>query len=77
MYAFDEGLGTLFARAAALGVPLQEYVDQGLISIQQIDPAEMAPGQFVQLVRDAVEKENVKVDLADRQFEWLLECHAR
>jgi circadian clock protein KaiC len=65
MYAFDEGLGTLFARAAALGVPLQQHVDQGLISIQQIDPAEMAPGQFAQLVRDAVENNNVRVILID------------
>jgi circadian clock protein KaiC len=65
MYAFDEGLGTLFARSAALGIPLQQYVDQGLVSIQQIDPAEMAPGQFAQLVRDAVEKESVRVVLMD------------
>src|ERR1043165_3003865 len=36
MFAFDEGLGTLFARAAGLGVNLQEYVDKGLITVQQI-----------------------------------------
>jgi circadian clock protein KaiC len=45
MFAFDEGLGTLFARACGLGVPLQDYVDNGLITIQQIDPAEMSPGR--------------------------------
>jgi circadian clock protein KaiC len=65
MYAFDEGLGTLFARADALGVPLQNYVDQGLISIQQIDPAEMSPGEFVHLVRDAVEKNDVRLIIID------------
>ena len=65
MYAFDEGLGTLFARAEALGVGLQKYVDQGPVSIQQIDPAEMSPGQFAQLVRDAVENENVRVIIID------------
>jgi circadian clock protein KaiC len=65
MYAFDEGLGTLFARAAALGLPLQKYVDQGLVVIQQIDPAEMSPGQFAQLVRDAVEKEGIRLILID------------
>ena len=65
MYAFDEGLGTLFARAAGLGVPLQDYVDQGLISIQQIDPAEMSPGEFAQLVRDAVDTRGVRVLLID------------
>jgi circadian clock protein KaiC len=65
MFAFDEGLGTLFARASGLGVPLQDYVDQGLITVQQIDPAEMSPGEFTQLVRDAVEKEGMRVLLID------------
>jgi circadian clock protein KaiC len=65
MFAFDEGLGTLFARAAGLGVNLQEYVDQGLVTVQQIDPAEMSPGQFTQLVRDSVEQRNVRVLLID------------
>jgi circadian clock protein KaiC len=65
MFAFDEGLGTLFARAAGLGVNLQEYVDQGLITVRQIDPAEMSPGEFTQLVREAVERRNVRVLLID------------
>lgn len=65
MFAFDEGLGTLYARAAGLGVNLQEYVDQGLITVQQIDPAEMSPGQFTQLVRNAVEQRDVRVLLID------------
>jgi circadian clock protein KaiC len=65
MFAFDEGLGTLFARAAALGVNLQDYVDQGLITIQQIDPAEMSPGEFTHLVMDAVEHRNIRVLVID------------
>jgi circadian clock protein KaiC len=65
MYAFDEGLGTLFARAAGLGIPLQGYVDEGRVSIQQIDPAEMSPGEFAQLVRDAVSNQKVDVIVID------------
>ena len=65
MFAFDEGLGTLYCRAAALGIPLQHFVDQGLLTIQQIDPAEMSPGEFAYRVRDAVEKRNVRVLLID------------
>ncbi len=65
MFAFDEGLGTLFARAAALGINLQEYVDQGLITVRQIDPAEMSPGEFTHLVRDEVEHRNIRVLLID------------
>jgi len=65
VFAFDEGMGTLFARAAGLGVNLQDYVEQGLISVQQIDPAEMSPGEFTQLVRNAVEQQNIRVLLID------------
>ena len=65
MYAFDEGLGTLFARAAGLGVRLQDFVDRGLISIQQIDPAEMSPGEFAQLIRDGVNTLDNRVVVID------------
>ncbi len=65
MFAFDEGLGTLFSRAAGLSVRLQDYVDRNLITVQQIDPAEMSPGQFMQHVRDAVEEQDVRVLLID------------
>jgi circadian clock protein KaiC len=65
MFAFDEGLGTLFARATGLGVNLQRYVDEGLVTVQQIDPAEMSPGQFTQRVRDEVEQRHVRVLLID------------
>jgi circadian clock protein KaiC len=65
MFAFDEGLGTLFARAASLGVSLREHVTDGRISIQQIDPAEMSPGEFTQLVRHAVEAEGARVLIID------------
>jgi KaiC/GvpD/RAD55 family RecA-like ATPase len=65
MFAFDEGLGTLFARAAGLGIDLQFYVDQGLIIVQQIDPAEMSPGEFTQLIRDAVDQRNIRVLIID------------
>jgi circadian clock protein KaiC len=65
MFAFDEGLGTLYSRSAALGLPLQEFVANGSLTIQQIDPAEMSPGEFAQLVRDAVEKRGVRIVLID------------
>src|SRR6202012_2944377 len=40
IFAFDEGRGTMKARAGTLGLPLQEAIEDGLIDIQQIDPAE-------------------------------------
>ena len=54
-YLFDEGLGTLLYRCASLGMPLEPHIESGLLEILPLDPAEMSPGQFVNMVRDAVE----------------------
>jgi circadian clock protein KaiC len=56
-YLFDEGLGTFFARAASLGLDLRPHLDTGLLHVVHIDPAELAPGQFAQMLRDSVEIE--------------------
>jgi circadian clock protein KaiC len=64
-FAFDEGLGTIFGRAEGLGVPLRRHVDAGQIMLQQIDPAEMSPGEFGAIVRDGVEKYAAKLVVID------------
>ena len=53
------------ARAAAIGMPLKKYVDAGLIELRQLDPGELAPGQFVNMITTAVDREKVKVILID------------
>ncbi len=54
-YLFDEGLGTLLLRADALGIPVGGYIDNGQLQISALDPAEVSPGEFANMVRDAVE----------------------
>lgn len=65
VFAFDEGRGTLDARSRSLGLPLQAAIDSGLVRIQQIDPAEMSPGEFAQRVRRSVEEEGARVIVID------------
>lgn len=65
IFAFDEGRGTMSARAKALGLPLKEALDKGLIDVQQIDPAEMAPGEFADAVRRSVEVGEARVVIID------------
>jgi circadian clock protein KaiC len=65
VFAFDEGLGTVFARAAGLGMPLQELAETGQVRIQQIDPAELSPGEFAHMVRESVEQDGVQVIVID------------
>jgi circadian clock protein KaiC len=58
-YLFDETLGTLLVRAKALGMDVTPYVESGLLTLRQIDPAEMSPGEFTSDVREAVEDDGV------------------
>jgi len=64
-YLFDEGLGTFFARSASLGMNLRPYVDSGQLRIAHIDPAELSPGEFAQMLRDAVELHAVNFIVID------------
>ncbi|MBV8970938.1 MAG: AAA family ATPase [Sphingomonadaceae bacterium] len=54
-FLFDEGRATLLARAAAMGMDLEPHLASGALSIKQIDPAELSPGEFSNWVRGAVE----------------------
>lgn len=65
VFCFDERPETLLARSEGLGMKLRELVAQGLISIKPISTAELSPGEFSQLVRNAVEQEGAKVVLMD------------
>lgn len=65
IFAFDESRGTLMARSKALGIDLQPQIDAGGIFVQQIDPAELSPGEFVDIVRRQVEQCAAKVLVID------------
>lgn len=65
MYVFDERPPTLFRRGNELGLDFTKYVDEGLITIKQIDPAEFSPGEFYNIVSSAVETEGVRVVVLD------------
>ncbi|TPG46056.1 circadian clock protein KaiC [Roseomonas nepalensis] len=65
LFAFDEGRGTMQARARTLGLPLDAAVEVGLLRIQQIDPAELSPGEFASIVRRSVEADGAQVVVID------------
>jgi circadian clock protein KaiC len=56
MFVFDEELGLLFTRALGLGINLQAMVDAEQLVIEQVDAAELSPGEFSERVRTCVEK---------------------
>lgn len=64
-FAFDEGRGTLEARARTIGLELDEAIESGILRFQQVDPAELSPGEFAANVRDSVEKDGARVVIID------------
>ena len=65
IYAFDESAAMLHARSESLGMKLAPQVARGLLSLQQIDPAELSPGEFSHRVRRAVEADGIRVVVID------------
>ncbi|MBB4572796.1 ATPase domain-containing protein [Rhizobium lentis] len=64
-FIFDEELGLLFTRLKSLGMDLETLRSSGLIHIEQLDAAELSPGEFAHRVRDCVDKTNAKTVIID------------
>ena len=65
IFAFDESVATLEARTAALGIQLNEGLQGGQVRVQQVDPAELSPGEFAYMVRQSVERDHARVVVID------------
>ena len=55
LFCFDETVGIVLDRAEKLGLAFPRYVSEQLIAVQQIDPAEISPGEFADRVIRAVD----------------------
>lgn len=65
IYEFDERTGTLLSRAQLLGFDLRRYIAAGLLTILQIDPAAISPGEFSHELREQVEVKQARVVVVD------------
>ncbi len=65
LFVFDESPVTLLTRCEQLNVDLGAQVEAGMISIQQVDPAELTPGEFTHAIRTAVEEREAKIVVID------------
>ena len=65
MVIFDESENTLLTRTGELGIGLRPYVESGHVTIVQVDPAELSPGEMVYRIRNAVESQDVSMVVID------------
>ncbi len=64
-FLFDETIETMVARSRALGMPLERHMKRGTFVVQQIDPAEIAPGELAHRIKEGVLKNEVRVVALD------------
>jgi circadian clock protein KaiC len=64
-YLFDEGLGTLLTRSRALGLDIDSFVQDRQLQMHTLDPAEVSPGEFANMVRAAVDEQGVQTVVID------------
>ncbi|MBV8754131.1 MAG: AAA family ATPase [Hyphomicrobiales bacterium] len=65
LFVFDEELGLLFSRAKGFGIDLEAMRDGGKLFVEQMDAAELSPGEFSHRVRRCVDRENIKTVIID------------
>jgi circadian clock protein KaiC len=65
IYLFDERLNTFMHRGRQLGIDLPGMLDQKLLFLEQLDPAQVTPGEFASAIRKRVERDDTRLVLID------------
>jgi circadian clock protein KaiC len=65
LFTFDESVATLVMRMEGLGIALRRHMDANRIRIQQVDPGELSPGEFVHAIRRAVDDDAARLVVID------------
>lgn len=64
-FVFDEEIGLLIERTRAFGIDVQHLRDRGDLLIEQVDAAELSPGEFTQRVRECVASSGARTVILD------------
>lgn len=65
LFVFDEELGLLTSRAKSLGIDIDAMRKAGKLVVQQMDAAELSPGEFSHRVRTSLDQENIRTVAID------------
>ena len=65
LFIFDEELGLLFDRMKGLGLDLEAEYKKGNILLEQVDAAELSPGEFAHKVVKTVDTDRIKTVVID------------
>ena len=64
-YLFDERLSTFHQRASGLGIDVRQPIADELLTVHQIEPTALSPGEFAARVKESVERDHTKMLVID------------
>ena len=65
VFVFDENRATLVRRSAGIGMDVKGQLESGRLRIQQVDPAELSPGEFAHIIKHSVQKDGTRLVVID------------
>jgi circadian clock protein KaiC len=65
IYLFDERRSTLLSRSDRLGMDMTSKVASGRVTIEQVEPGELSPGEFAHRICRRVDEDGARVVLID------------
>jgi circadian clock protein KaiC len=63
--SFDETKRIFLKRAASIGMDVAPHLEAGTLRVEQVDPADLSPGELSSLVRESVEAAGARVVVID------------
>ena len=64
-YLFDERLSTFYERASGLGMDVQKPIADKRLTVHQIEPTALSPGEFAARVKESVERDKTQMLVID------------
>ena len=64
-FLFDEEIDLLMDRTAALGMPIEKLMMEGSLFIEQVDAAQVSPGEFAHRARELVDTHGISAVIID------------
>jgi circadian clock protein KaiC len=65
IFTFDETRQSFTDRSRALGMELEPFLENEMIHLEQVDPAELSPGEFVDRIRSGVDEKGWNIVVID------------
>src|SRR5579884_137016 len=62
---FEENRDTFVERSSGMSLNVDSFLEQGLLQLEQVDPGELSPGEFVAHVRRAIELDGIRMVVID------------